>query len=89
LKNNSREIPSPRKIHKIALHASNPHVFPTTTPNSVIFAAKIPELLVLLLFAFIIHISVAIIYCLCLFVLGTVVPEPFLGDFQDLPFDQS
>jgi hypothetical protein len=26
---------------------------------------------------------------LCLFVLGTVVPEPFLGDFQDLPFDQS
>jgi hypothetical protein len=32
---------------------------------------------------------VAIIYCLCLFVLGTVVPEPFLGDFQDLPFDQS
>jgi hypothetical protein len=55
----------------------------------VIFAPKIAESLLLLLAAFIIHMFVAIIYCLCLFVLGTVVPEPFVGDFQDLPFDES
>jgi hypothetical protein len=32
---------------------------------------------------------VAIIYCLCLFALGIIVPEPFVGDLQDLPFDES
>jgi hypothetical protein len=81
LKNNSRDVPGPRKIHKIALQASNPHIFQTTTPNSVIFALKIPESLLLLLSVFIIHMFVAIIYFLCLFVLGTIVPEPFIGDF--------
>jgi hypothetical protein len=39
-KNNSKEVTSPRKIHKIALEASNPHIFPTTTLNSVIFEQK-------------------------------------------------
>jgi hypothetical protein len=50
---------------------------------------KIPESFLLLLSAFIIHMLVAIIYCLCLFALGTVVPEPFIGDFQDLLIDES
>jgi hypothetical protein len=84
LKNNSREVPSPRKIHKIALQTSNPHIFPTTTPNLVIATPKILESLLLLLSTFIIHMFVAIIYCFCLFVLGTIVSEPFIGDFQDL-----
>jgi hypothetical protein len=35
------------------------------------------------------HMFVAIIYSLCLFVLGTIMPEPFIGDFLDLPFDES
>jgi hypothetical protein len=32
---------------------------------------------------------VAIIYYLCLFALGTIVPEPFVRDFEDLPIDES
>jgi hypothetical protein len=32
---------------------------------------------------------VAIIYCLCLFALGTVVPELFIGDFHDLLIEES
>jgi hypothetical protein len=32
---------------------------------------------------------VAIIFYLCLFVLGTIVLEPFVGDFQVLVFDES
>jgi hypothetical protein len=32
---------------------------------------------------------VVIIYCLYLFALGTIVSEPFIGDFQDQPFDES
>jgi hypothetical protein len=32
---------------------------------------------------------VAFIYCLCLFELGTVVSEPFAGDFQEQAFDES
>jgi hypothetical protein len=72
LKINSREVPSPRKINKIVLQASNPHIFPTTTPNSVILMLKIPKSLLILFFTSIIHMFVAFIYCLCLFVLGTV-----------------
>jgi hypothetical protein len=53
LENNSWEVPSPRKIHKIALQASNPHIFPTTTPYPVILTQKIPESLLLLFSAFI------------------------------------
>jgi hypothetical protein len=82
LKNNSREVPSHRKIHKIALQTSNPPIFPTTTTISVILVLKIPESL-LLLSAFIIHMFIAFIYCLSLFALGSVVPEPFVRDFQD------
>jgi hypothetical protein len=87
LKNNSREVPSPRKIYKIALKTSNIHIFPTTTPNSMILAPKFSESLPLSLFAFIIHMLVAFIYCLCFLVLGTVVPEPFTKDFQEQEFD--
>jgi hypothetical protein len=76
-----------KKSQKIDLQASNPHIFSITTPNSVIFVPKIPESLLLLLSTFIIHMFVVIIYCLYLFVLGTIVLEPFIGDFQDLPFD--
>jgi hypothetical protein len=36
-----------------------------------------------------IHMFIAIIYCLCLFALGTIVQEPFIGDFQGMPFDES
>jgi hypothetical protein len=32
---------------------------------------------------------VAFIYYLCLFVLGTVVPESFVGDFMEQEFDES
>jgi hypothetical protein len=55
----------------------------------MIFVPKFPESLLLLLSAFIIHMFVATIYCFCLFALGTVVLDPFVGDFQDLPFDES
>jgi hypothetical protein len=89
LKNNSRDVPGPRKIRKIALQTLNPHIFPTTTPNSVILTPKIQESLLLLLSAFIIHMFVVFIYCLCLFALGTIVPELFVGDFQDQLFDES
>jgi hypothetical protein len=34
--NNYRKVPSPRKIYRIAPKASNLHIFPTTTPNSMI-----------------------------------------------------
>jgi hypothetical protein len=57
--------PQIRKIHKIVLQTSNPHIFPTTTPNSVILTPNILESLLLLLSAFIIHMFLAIIYCLC------------------------
>jgi hypothetical protein len=89
LKDNSRGVPSPKKIHKIALQTSNPHIIPATTLNLVILTPKIPEPLLLLISAFIIHMFVAIIYCLCLFVLGTIVLELFIGDFHDLLFDES
>jgi hypothetical protein len=47
----------------------------------MILIPKNPESLLLLLSTFIIHMLVAIIYCLCLFVLKTVVPERFVRDF--------
>jgi hypothetical protein len=55
----------------------------------VILTPKILESLLLLFFAFIINMFIAIIYCLYLFALGTIVPEPFIGDFQDQLFDES
>jgi hypothetical protein len=69
LKNNSREVPSLRKIYKIALETSSLHIFSTTTPNLVILAQKFSESLPLSLFAFIIHMFVAFIYFLCWLVL--------------------
>jgi hypothetical protein len=89
LKNNSREVPALRKIYKIALETSNLHIFPTTTPNSVILAPKLSESFPLSLFAFIVHMFVAFIYCLCLLALGTVVAELFAEDFQEQAFDES
>jgi hypothetical protein len=89
LKDNSREVPRPRKNPRIALQTSNHHIFPATTPNSVILMPKIPESLLLLVSAFIILMFVAIICCLCLFALGTIVPEPFIADYQVLLFDES
>jgi hypothetical protein len=32
---------------------------------------------------------VAFVYCLCLFALGNVVPEPFSEDFHDQAFEES
>jgi hypothetical protein len=83
------KVLSLRKIYKIALQTSKPHIFPTTTSNSVIFVPKIPESLLLLLFAFLIHMFVAFIHCLCLFAFGTVVSELFIEDFQEQAFDES
>jgi hypothetical protein len=89
LKNNSREDPSPRKIHKIALKTSNLRIFPTTTPNSVILVPKFSESLSLSPFAFIVHMFVAFIYFLCFLTLGTIVLEPFEEDFQEQAFHES
>jgi hypothetical protein len=50
---------------------------------------KILESLLLLLFSFLIHMFVAFIYCLCLFVLETVASEMFVGEFQEQAFDES
>jgi hypothetical protein len=55
----------------------------------MIFMPKIPESLLHLLSAFMIHMFVAFIYCLGWFALGTIVPEPYIGDFQDQLFDES
>jgi hypothetical protein len=88
LKNKFREVPSPRKNYKIALKTSNLHIFPTTTPNSVIVAPKFSKSLPLSLFASIIQMFVAFSYCLCLLVLGTVVLEPFAEDFLEQEFDE-
>jgi hypothetical protein len=55
----------------------------------VILTPKIPKSLFLLPSVFIIHMFVAFIYFLCLFALGTVVLESFVGDFQDQFFDES
>jgi hypothetical protein len=65
LKNNSREVHSPRKIHQIVLKTSNHRIFQTATPNSMIHTQKFLESLLLSLFAFIIHMFVAFIYYWC------------------------
>jgi hypothetical protein len=80
LKNNSREVPRLRIFYKIVTKTSNIHIFPTTTPNSVILAPKFSESLPLSYFAFIIHMFVAFIYCLCLLVLGTIMLELLVED---------
>jgi hypothetical protein len=54
----------------------------------VILASKFSDSIPLSLFAFIIHMFVAFIYCLCLLALGTVVPVAFIEDFQEQAFDE-
>jgi hypothetical protein len=58
LENNSRGVPSLRKIHKIAPETSKHHIFSTTTPNSVILLPKFSESLSLSFCRFIKHMFV-------------------------------
>jgi hypothetical protein len=53
LKNNSKKVPSLRKIHKNSPETSKFHIFSTTTPNPVILAPKFSESLPLSFYAFI------------------------------------
>jgi hypothetical protein len=52
-KNNSKRVPSLRKIHKNSPETSKFHIFSTTTPNPVILAPKFSESLLLSFYAFI------------------------------------
>jgi hypothetical protein len=52
LKNNSKKVPSLRKIHKNSLKTSKFHIFSTTTPNLVISAPKFLGSLLLSYYAF-------------------------------------
>jgi hypothetical protein len=47
LKNNSKRVPSLRKIHKNSPKTSKFQIFSTTTPNPVILAPKFSESLLL------------------------------------------
>jgi hypothetical protein len=53
LKNNSKKIPSLRKIHKNGSETSKFHIFSTTTPNLVIPSPKFLGSLLLSFYAFI------------------------------------
>jgi hypothetical protein len=53
LKNNSKRVPSLRKIHKNSRETSKFHIFSTTTPNPVILAPKFSESLLLSFYVFI------------------------------------
>jgi hypothetical protein len=53
LKNNSKKVPSLRKIHKNRLETSKFHIFSTATPNLVILAPKSSRSLLLSFYAFI------------------------------------
>jgi hypothetical protein len=59
LENNSRGVPSLRKIHKIAPETSKLHIFSTTTPNPVILVPKFSESLSPSFCTFIKHMFVA------------------------------
>jgi hypothetical protein len=61
LKNNSKKVPSLRKIHKNSSKIPKIHIFPTTTLNPVILAPKFLESLSLSFYAFIFHMFVAFI----------------------------
>jgi hypothetical protein len=52
LKNNSKRVPSLRKIHKNSPETSKFHIFSTTTPNPVILAPKFSKSLILSFYAF-------------------------------------
>jgi hypothetical protein len=53
LKNNTKMVPSLRKIHKNSPKTSKFHIFSTTTPNPVILAPKFSKLVLLSFYAFI------------------------------------
>jgi hypothetical protein len=53
LKNNSKRVPSLRKIHKNSPETSKFHIFSTTTPNLVILVPKFSKSLLLSFYAFI------------------------------------
>jgi hypothetical protein len=53
LKNNSKKVPSLRKIHKNSPETSKFHIFSTTTPNPVIPSPKFSGSLLLSFYAFI------------------------------------
>jgi hypothetical protein len=53
LKNNSKKVPSLRKMHKNSLKTSKFHIFSTTTPNLVIPSPKFSGSLLLSFYAFI------------------------------------
>jgi hypothetical protein len=53
LKNNSKKVPSLRKIHKNSPETSKFHIFSTTTPNIMILAPKFSGSLLLSFYAFI------------------------------------
>jgi hypothetical protein len=53
LKNNFRNVPSSRKIHKIAPETSKLPIFSTTTPNPMILVPKFSESLPISFYAFI------------------------------------
>jgi hypothetical protein len=53
LKNNSKRVPSLRKIHKNSPKNSKFHIFSTTTPNPVILAPKFSKSLLLSFYGFI------------------------------------
>jgi hypothetical protein len=52
-KNNSKKVPSLRKIHKNSPETSKFHIFSTTTPNLMILAPKFSGSLLLSFYAFI------------------------------------
>jgi hypothetical protein len=53
LENNSKRVPSLRKIHKNSPETSEFHIFSTITPNLVILASKFSESLLISFYAFI------------------------------------
>jgi hypothetical protein len=53
LKNNSKKVPSLRKIHENSPETSKFYIFSTATPNLVIFASKSSGSLLLSCYAFI------------------------------------
>jgi hypothetical protein len=59
LKNNSKKVPSLRKIHKNSSKISKIHIFSTTTPKLVILVPKFSVSLPLSFCAFISHMSIA------------------------------
>jgi hypothetical protein len=53
IENNSKKVPSLRKIHKNSLETSKFHIFSTTTLNPVITSPKFSGSLLLSFYAFI------------------------------------